>query len=337
MFKILSIDGGGAKTLLSIYIIQEIENLLKEEGIADSFPKFDLYAGTSAGSIVASALAIHKTPNEIGSMFEELSPKIFPKTYFKRIKIAIKSLYSTEILHQKLKHIFKNITFDDVFNEYNSRLLIPVTSIKLVKPMMLKTPHKAPDIDPKIKGKNNFTRDKNIYLYDAITASSVAPLFFNPHNFSINNPEETENMYCTDGGLYLCNPSLAAITEVQKYITEDKNLDNIKVLSISNIATRTSYSYDKKPWWLFLTGWGILTRWGHSKLIESVMDLQKVHTHQIVSFHLLEKNYIRLEDLSKNSIDVDCDIREHKEFFKEKAREMIELNKNKIINFFKEV
>ena len=322
MFKILSIDGGGAKTLLSIYIIQEIENLLKEEGIADSFPKFDLYAGTSAGSIVASALAIHKTPDEIGSMFEELSPKIFPKYKFPGI---FWSKHSTKNLYKCIKDEFKNITFDTVFNEYNSRLLIPITDITPVKPMMLKTPHC-----------DTFTRDKNIYLYDAITASSVAPSFFTPHVFHLNNSSRDATT-STDGGLYLCNPSLAAITEVQKYITGDKNLENIKVLSISNIATSISYSYDKKPWWLFWRGWGILTGWKHSKLIESVMDLQKMHTHQIVSFHLLEKNYIRLEDLSKKSIDVDCDIREHKEFFKEKAKEMIELNKNKIINFFKEV
>lgn len=326
MFKILSIDGGGTKTLLSIYIIQEIEKLLK---IENRFPKFDLYAGTSAGSIVASALAIHKSPEEIATIFEKFAPKVFSNKKNNCLG-SLGSQYSTKVLNENLKETFKDITFNDVYNKYKSRLLIPVAAIDTIKPMMLKTPHHE-----------DFRRDGNIYLHDAITSSSSAPPFFDPHYFCLNNNDasiDKKDMFCTDGGLYMCNPSLAALIEVPKYISNDcsetnnfRNLDNIKILSIANITNPISYQYKNKK------NWGLLFGWKMKKLIEAIMEMQKVNVHYQMSFLLNdETKYLRLEHNCNETIPLDCNIDEYKPKFKKMAKEVIKFNESKIINFFKE-
>ena len=329
MFKILSIDGGGAKTLLSIYIILEIEKLLEQNKIESEFPKFDLYAGTSAGSIVASALAIHKSPEEIATIFEKFAPKVFSNKKNNCLG-SLGSQYSTKVLNENLKETFKDITFNDVYYKYQSRLLIPVAGIDPIEPKMLKTPHNT-----------CFVRDGNISLHDAITSSSSAPPFFDPHYFCLNHNDSStgkKDMFCTDGGLYMCNPSLAALIEVPKYISNNcseknnfRNLDNIKILSIANITNPISYPYKKKK------NWGLLKGWENLKLIESIMEMQKMNVDYQMSFLLNdETKYLRLKHTCIETIALDCDTNKFKAQFKEMAKKVIKCNESKIIKFFEE-
>ena len=67
--RILALDGGGVRGILTLGILAKIETLLKaRHGNDEQFRLchyFDLIAGTSTGAIIAAALACEMTVKEI--------------------------------------------------------------------------------------------------------------------------------------------------------------------------------------------------------------------------------------------------------------------------------
>lgn len=334
MFLVISVDGGGARTLLSTYIIEEIQQLLKEEKIPFEFSQFDLYAGTSAGSIVASLLAIHRPPHEISTLFENMMPSIFPKerkrmySYIPRMGIFT-SKYETTTLKKVLHTEFQGTTLQDIYTKYRSRLMIPTVTINPIGSCILKTPY-TPATE----------KEKYIYLRDAITASCAAPTYFDPYTFSLNNPHvsaHTRELSCADGGLFLGNPSMAALIEGLKCTEENAGdldylkIKNIKILSIGSILSSIRYEVRPPFWWK----WGIGTGWKTTQFIDSVMEIQKAHVHNMMMRLMPKENYLRLECDTVEKIGIDFDVERYKELFRLKAQELVHTQKENIITFFK--
>ncbi|HEY9598951.1 MAG TPA: patatin-like phospholipase family protein, partial [Cyanophyceae cyanobacterium] len=77
-FRILSLDGGGIRGLVSAYILQEIETKLKENNKPPLREHFDMIAGTSTGSILAAGIALGYPINELIEIYETRGLEIFP-------------------------------------------------------------------------------------------------------------------------------------------------------------------------------------------------------------------------------------------------------------------
>ncbi len=79
--KMLSIDGGGLRGLLSLEILRAIETMLATRtGHGKDFRLshyFDYIAGTSTGSVIATLLALGKTVEEAVVLYMELGPQAF--------------------------------------------------------------------------------------------------------------------------------------------------------------------------------------------------------------------------------------------------------------------
>lgn len=78
--RILSIDGGGARGILASGILGEIERRLKRRSGDKNFrlcDYYDLIGGTSTGSIIAAALAMGRTVDEVSQLYRELAPNVF--------------------------------------------------------------------------------------------------------------------------------------------------------------------------------------------------------------------------------------------------------------------
>lgn len=79
-YKILCCDGGGLKGLITALILQRLE-----EKINKKYPEtqlkdhFDMFAGTSTGSIIACALARGYSAAEIVQIYEDQAAQIFPR------------------------------------------------------------------------------------------------------------------------------------------------------------------------------------------------------------------------------------------------------------------
>ena len=72
VFRILSLDGGGAKGFYTLGVLREIEAVVGKP----LCEHFDLIYGTSTGSIIASLLGIGKTVDEVIALYDEHVVKI---------------------------------------------------------------------------------------------------------------------------------------------------------------------------------------------------------------------------------------------------------------------
>jgi predicted acylesterase/phospholipase RssA len=78
--RILSLDGGGVRGILSAGILQEVERRLALRSGRPDFrlcEYFDLIGGTSTGAILAAGLAMGKTASECADLYREIAPEVF--------------------------------------------------------------------------------------------------------------------------------------------------------------------------------------------------------------------------------------------------------------------
>ncbi len=89
--KILSLDGGGIRGVLTLEILLELENQLKTELKKDDAFRlsdfFDYIGGTSTGAIIAAGLSRGMSVTELLNFYEEKGEAMFDKAFLlKRVK-----------------------------------------------------------------------------------------------------------------------------------------------------------------------------------------------------------------------------------------------------------
>ena len=85
--RILSLDGGGVRGIITIAFLERIEAVLKERsGRGADFrlsDYFDLVGGTSVGSILATLIALGYPVTDIKKIFREWCPSIFHRPWLR--------------------------------------------------------------------------------------------------------------------------------------------------------------------------------------------------------------------------------------------------------------
>ncbi len=83
-FKILSLDGGGYRGYLATMMLCELQQVLDQHCQSRGLPStplvqcFDLIIGTSTGSLIAAALRVGLSCQEVASLFLQEGARIFP-------------------------------------------------------------------------------------------------------------------------------------------------------------------------------------------------------------------------------------------------------------------
>src|SRR4051812_44978133 len=67
IYRILSLDGGGAKGFYTLGVLKEIEGMLK----CPLYQRFDLIFGTSTGAVIAALIALGYEIDEIHELYKE--------------------------------------------------------------------------------------------------------------------------------------------------------------------------------------------------------------------------------------------------------------------------
>lgn len=279
-FKVLSIDGGGIRGIFSATILKEIENKFETK----IYKHFDLIAGTSTGSILASAIAVGIPLEEVITLYKEEGKNIFNLRLFGTAGLY-KSRYDSKYLKEILENKFKHKTLFDP--SLKARLIIPTTDISNGDVHIIKSYYSK-----------ELKRDKARKISDVILASCSAPLYF--------NPVKIENILLADGGLWANNPSLVAIIEGVKKIVNTQEIEkitfeNTKLLSIGTGIGQQYYS----PEDVVIDKWGFLSKWEKSKLIDTILNLQSINIDNTVGFLLPKENYLRINFESDNYLSLD--------------------------------
>lgn len=189
---ILSIDGGGARGIIPAVVVEHIVRRISR----DFLHGIDLFAGTSAGAILASGYAVGKTAVDVRDLFVSGCKTIFST---KGGSGVFKPLYKIQKARDVLLDAYGYKTFSSV-RSGDTNLLVVAFDARYGKPVFFSTI-------------GNKKYDKT-FVYDAVLSSMAAPTYFDDNNGYV------------DGGLIANNPSMCAVIEAMK-MSKD-----IKILSI---------------------------------------------------------------------------------------------------------
>lgn len=293
-FKILSIDGGGARGIFPAYILKRID---EEYEIDDFYKEFDLIVGTSTGSIIAAGLAIGEPVEEIYNLYLEEAEKIFSEKNGFCKGYVLKSRYRKDNLVDLLKKVFK----DKEMKDSKTKLMIPATDLTNGNVYIHKSNYD--------KG---FVRDKDTPLYKAVLSSCSAPIYFKPEKLK-------DGYLLADGGLWANNPALLAYTEAISRL--EINQKNIHILSLGTGIGKKYYNEDQKSWGAFKL---------EKKMIDLVLNLQSANNNNICNHLLGDEQYLRLNYESDNKLPLE----KLPENWTAIADEIFTYNAQKIENFF---
>lgn len=192
--KILALDGGGIRGLMTARALLRLEEILAEGRGGSDFrlcQYFDYIGGTSTGAIIAAALATGMSVSELLDFYQDFGQQAFTKrNLFQRWK----SLYQNGELEQKLKQVFGDHT--DLSPQNLQTLLLVVTRNK--------TTDSAWPISSNPSALFNDPASRNcnlrIPLWQIVRASTAAPVYFPPEVIRVDPADPQQDFVFVDGG-----------------------------------------------------------------------------------------------------------------------------------------
>jgi hypothetical protein len=204
-FRVLCLDGGGAKGFYTLGVLAEIEAMTKKP----LCQCFDLIFGTSTGAIIAGLLARGESVATVRSLYEQHVPAI--------MKTANTS-HRTKALHNLAHSVFK----DETYKVFKTGVGIVATNWQEERPLIFKT-----SVDQAHGSKGSFEPFFGISVADAIIASCSAYPFFERHVVKKGNGDVVE---LADGGFCANNPTLYAIADATLPLGQAPG--NLRIVSI---------------------------------------------------------------------------------------------------------
>ena len=194
--KLLALDGGGIRGVLTLQVLIRMEELLAEKsGQGENFRLcnfFDYIGGTSTGAIIAAGLAIGKSARWLSEFYKEVGPAMFEKAFLLR---RLKSLYKSEPLTKKLKDVFgKDTTLDS--DKLKCLLLVVTRNVSTDSPWPISSNPYA-----KYNAPDRPDRNTKIPLWQLVRASTAAPVFFPPEIVEWDPNDPSKAFVFEDGGL----------------------------------------------------------------------------------------------------------------------------------------
>lgn len=205
LFRILSLDGGGAKGFYTLGVLKEIEGMLN----CPLYKRFDLVFGTSTGAIIAALIALGYTVDEIHALYKEHVPRI----------MRVRSVDGkSKALEELATAVFGEAKFDAV----KTGIGIVTTKWVIEKPMIFKA-----SIAQAHGRVGTFAPGFGCTISDAVQASCSAFPFFNRKIVTTSGGDDIELI---DGGYCANNPTLYAIADA--VVAMKLARANIRVVSV---------------------------------------------------------------------------------------------------------
>jgi patatin-like phospholipase/acyl hydrolase len=172
--RILSLDGGGIRGRLCLGILAHVERVLRlRHGRPDLLLSdyFDLIGGTSTGAIIAAALAMGLSVDEVVDFYNRVGPHVFERRSWR----PWHALYKVETLRKGLEDGYKGLTLGDP--AIRTGLCIFAKRADTGGTWRLfNHPH----------GKF-FEENRGIPLSQAVRASTAAPVYFEPEVLNVGS------------------------------------------------------------------------------------------------------------------------------------------------------
>ena len=205
LWRILSLDGGGAKGFYTLGVLREIESMMK----CPLYKRFDLVFGTSTGAIIAALIALGYEMDAIHDLYKEHVPRIMK---------ARNPQNKSKALEELANEVFGDKKFDAV----KTGIGIVATKWVIEKPMIFKA-----NVGLAHGRTGTFVPGFGCTISDAVQASCSAYPFFNRKFVTTAAGDHLELI---DGGYSANNPTLYAIADA--VIALKKAATDLRVVSI---------------------------------------------------------------------------------------------------------
>lgn len=204
--KILALDGGGIRGIMTVEILAGIEQRLKQEmGRGDDFrlsDYFDFVCGTSTGAIIAACIAMGLSVAEIRDFYIESGNEMFDKASLLR---RFRYKFEDEKLAAKMRKVFGK----EIDEETGKSIEATLGSLKLKTVLMMVMRNASTD-SPWPISNNPFARynraelphcNLRLPLWQLVRASTAAPTYFPPEVVKCGS----EEFVFQDGGVTTYN------------------------------------------------------------------------------------------------------------------------------------
>jgi hypothetical protein len=212
--RILALDGGGLRGILTLSYLAEIESILSERhGGEKKFRLshyFDLIAGTSTGAIIAAALARGMSVSEIAKRYLDLGQRVFQKSWLRQG--FVRAFYDEAGLIEELKQVYgAQTTLGDP--SLQTGLLIVTKRLDSGSTWPISNNPRGKYYDP--RPNSNVIANSAYPLWQVVRSSTAAPRFFDPEKIEISRGKSGETPVVgdfVDGGVSpFNNPALQAV------------------------------------------------------------------------------------------------------------------------------
>lgn len=260
-FRVLTLDGGGAKGFYSLGVLKGIEGMLGRP----IHKGFDLIYGTSTGSIIAALLALEHSVDEIHALYKDHVLKIMGRWLPWSKSAALREL---------AEEVFK----DQKFDAFKTHVGIVATRWAFETPLIFKT-----SVEQAHGDRPNFVSGFGCTIGDAVEASCSAFPFFCK---KVVHTSAGERIIAVDGGLCANNPALYAIVDA----TEALNIarQNIRLVTIGVGEYPAPKRYFSFSYWI---GY-----WFTVRLLQKVLEINTKSMEQLRAVLFKEVPTVRINN-----------------------------------------
>jgi len=204
--KLLALDGGGIRGVMTLEVLDKIENQLQNSlGRDDKFvlaDYFDYIGGTSTGAIIATCLSLGMRVDAIRKFYIDSGPAMFDKTNLLRRYLLNK--FHDEKLAAKLREVIAERASEaeatlgtDALRTY---LLLILRNATTDSPWPISN-----NPDAKYNNPDREDSNLNLPLWRLVRASTAAPTYFPPEVITFPGKEKSYEFIFVDGGVTMYN------------------------------------------------------------------------------------------------------------------------------------
>jgi predicted acylesterase/phospholipase RssA len=212
--RILALDGGGVRGILTLGILRAIERELAARHRAGSEFRlshyFDLIAGTSTGAIIAAGLASGMTVEDVIGHYGRLGREVFSRGWFR--PGLVRAQFDSETLARSLREVFGAATTLGDDRLLQTGLLVMTKRLDTGSPWPLANNPRGRYF--RARPGDKWISNGDYPLWQVVRASTAAPSFFDPEEITIAQEAGKKDVVGTfvDGGVSpFNNPALQAV------------------------------------------------------------------------------------------------------------------------------
>lgn len=220
MRRILSLDGGGIRGLVSCVWLAGVDDALLQSGKRGGLVgNFDLIAGSSTGALIACGLAIGLSPQQLAEQYRQQRHLIFPgmtqRMWSRAGRMFTQGVSAPRYDGKGLEKVLKKIFGAATLGQARKPLLVTSYDTIARTPVVFKS-FKAEHAD--------------LPMWEVCRASTAAPTYFPAHPMVV----EGRKRAMIDGGVVANNPTACAIAEALRKDARVDSAQNLVVLSVGS-------------------------------------------------------------------------------------------------------